>query len=444
MNKRSTGLLTLLHALVDALCACCVFLIEPTLEFEASMLLFIAYNTLAFVTQPLVGWWLDRKAHHFSHLTAAIGLLSVGGLLTLAQSYAAFSVSPFLIVLFIGLGNAVFHVYGGKYVSESTGNDIRHLGIFVSSGALGLAVGSQLVSVLLLICILLLMLSLTILYWHTITNKAIRARSQSCTTTTTSVPTALHSSPTPLAASCSRWLIAFIVLIVFIRSFLGSMIPSGSGKEIPFFAIISVLLAVIGKSSGGFFARRLGVWLTLIVVLLTAGLSFLLGSYHAVFLLAMVLLINCSMPLTLHLANKFLPSHQGFSFGLLAAVLAPGVGLAKIFQDDALAYDLLYALIATIIIEFLVLLVLHERRWQVLSISVVMNVLTNVPLNYVALCVLTDLSLPIIILLESGVMAVETLFFYIATRNWRQSIQYSLACNLCSYGCGLLFEILFM
>lgn len=437
MNKSSTGLLTALHALVDALCACCVFLVEPDMEFEASMLLFIAYNTLAFVTQPLVGWWLDRKTHHISHLTAAVGLLSVGGLLTIAHSVRLFAISPFLIVLLIGLGNSVFHVYGGKYVSESTGNDIRHLGIFVSSGALGLSVGSQYVSVLLLVGIILLMLCLTCLYHFTLTHQGDQLQANLRSTT-------VANKPTTLTAGNIQWLLAFIVLIVFIRSFLGSMIPSGSGQGIPYFAVISVLLAVAGKASGGFIARQFGVWPTLIIVLITAGTSFLAGSFYAGFLLAMILLINCSMPLTLYLANKFLPNRQGLSFGLLAAVLAPGVGLAKICQDSTLAYDLLYPLIATIIIEILVLLVLHERRWQVLSLSVVMNILTNIPLNLFALFVLNELSVPAIILLESGVMAIEVLLFFVATRNWQQSIKYSLTCNFCSYGCGLLYGILFM
>ena len=42
----------------------------------------------------------------------------------------------------LGMGNSLFHVWGGKQVAVHTGNDIRSLGVFVSTGAFGLAVGT--------------------------------------------------------------------------------------------------------------------------------------------------------------------------------------------------------------------------------------------------------------------------------------------------------------
>ena len=48
---------------------------------------------------------------------------------------------------------------------------------------------------------------------------------------------------------------------------------------------------------------------------------------------------------------------------------------------------LLVPLVATIVIEWGVLLLLGERRRRVLLASVAINVLTNVPLNLFALCV---------------------------------------------------------
>ena len=54
---------------------------------------------------------------------------------------------------------------------------------------------------------------------------------------------------------------------------------------------------------------------------------------------------------------------------------------------------LLFALLPTIIIELAVLRFLRERRKKVLLGSVVMNILTNIPLNILAYYILQDLLL---------------------------------------------------
>ena len=46
-----------------------------------------------------------------------------------------------LVAVLLGAGNSLFHVWGGKQTVIKTGNDIRALGVFVSTGVLGLAVG---------------------------------------------------------------------------------------------------------------------------------------------------------------------------------------------------------------------------------------------------------------------------------------------------------------
>lgn len=426
---RHTLLLTTLHALVDALCACCVFIAEPGMPFSEAMILFVTYNVLAFVTQPLVGWWADRKASSPAQLAVAIALLLAGGIALL------FSHSSFLFVILIGLGNSLFHVYGGRFVAQSTGNDLRHLGIFVSSGALGLALGRHYTSTLLLLCLMgaMVLLSLAFILDQ---RKSVTIDKKSPINTAKDQISNVH---TPVA-----WLFSFIVLVVFIRSFLGSLIPPSATLSLPAFSLWSMLLAVTGKASGGFIARRYGVWPSLTTVLLLAGICFLLGSYHATWLLAMVLFINLSMPLTLHLANRLLPGREGFAFGMLAAVLAPGVGLAQWCIDLDSAYLLLYPLIATIVIEALVLLLMQERRWQVFAMSVVMNVMTNVALNLYVITLADVLTMPRIILLEGLVFVLESALFYLSTRNIRQAILYSLACNLTSYLLGLLFETLIL
>lgn len=430
--RHSTSLLTVLHALVDGLCACCVFMTVPTMDYLAAMGLFVAYNALAFLTQPLVGLWMDRHLCRPVHLITGIGLLSAGAVFALLHHYTPYSVLPFVMVALIGMGNSVFHVYGGRVVALGTANDKRHLGIFVSSGALGLLFGSQSATLTGWLTIVLSLLVITFIYIKYEPRIAVAIEDGRIR----GVP------PMKGIGTASRWLFAFILLVVFIRSFVGKIEPF-STDVVPYYAMIGTVLAFVGKASGGFLAQKLGVWRTLTTALLLAASAFLLGYYHTAFLLLMVLCINLTMPLTLHLANSLYPRRGGFAFGMLAAILAPGVGLAMLCSGSDWSYDLLYPLFATILIEALVLLGLRERRWQVLSMSVVMNILTNLSLNALVLFVLPHYpSAPMIFVLEATVVVIEALLFYPATRSWKQAVAYSLICNVTSYVAGLLFVIL--
>ena len=63
-------------------------------------------------------------------------------------------------------------------------------------------------------------------------------------------------------------------------------------------------------------------------ILAGVALCFLFrGDYVAVLLLG-VFLMNCTMPVTLYLANEVLKQREGLAFGLLAAALIPGWWLA--------------------------------------------------------------------------------------------------------------------
>lgn len=101
---------------------------------------------------------------------------------------------------------------------------------------------------------------------------------------------------------------------------------------------------------------------------------------------------------------------------------------------------LLTALVATILIEYGVLLLLGERRRKVLLGSVVVNVLTNVPLNLYAIH--HDMDLAGVILAEGLVVVAEALWYYAFTRSFGQSCVYSLLCNIVSFLTGLLFSIM--
>lgn len=422
----STCWLTALHATVDALCACCMFMMEPLLPADSVVFLFVIYNVLAFMTQPLVGLWMDKRPGQTGCLAGAAVLLALGAL----SAHVLLDVqSPVLWLLIpatlLGMGNALFHVYGGQSLALQTGNDQRRLGIFVSSGAFGIWLGAHYAGMTLLFVLIAV---LVVLLWGYLQWGA--------------TPVAHASDARREIGQPTRWFLALIVLIVFIRSFMGQMEPAQGrwGTDMLFAAM---LLAVAGKAMGGFLAQWWGTRFTLVVALLLSGVFFLLGYYRSVWLLGLVWCLNVTMPLTLGLATQALPRREGLAFGLLAGVLAPGVALATLCSGNPIVYLLLYALVGTLVIELLVLLCLKERRWEVLGVALVMNLLTNLPLNLYLLTHFPDgYPLGVVIGLELGVVVVEAMIYWLVIREVRKSVLYALACNLASCLLPMLLDLI--
>lgn len=98
-------------------------------------------------------------------------------------------------------------------------------------------------------------------------------------------------------------------------------------------------------------------------------------------------------------------------------------------------------LLGTVIIEYGVLLLLLERRKKVLWASVVMNVLTNVPLNLWLMSI--DGGWDAVAVGELVVLVVETLGYLLVTRRWPMAFVYSLLCNAFSFLTGLLIQFAF-
>lgn len=446
-NALNTALLTVLHLLVDGMCACSVLMLQPELMGMSLALLFVGYNVLAFMTQPFVGMWMDRRRPGAKSLWAAVLLLFSGALLTtifpLCHTQCTELTLLTAVAATLGMGNSIFHVWGGKYVTDSTSNDPRHLGIFVSSGALGLTLGGLFHSITLMI-ILAVMMLIVVATLCKITAVTDSETATNCQTIEITTPSSKSSDSAAQDVAMIPDLLLFMLIIVFARSFVGNM-KAGSTHDIIYFAAIASVLAFVGKASGGFIARRFGVWATLTAALLISGVCLLMSGWHWTFAILLVLGINLTMPLTLHLANRSMPQHAGFAFGALAFMLIPGHALALSLAGNAVAFRLLCVLVATIVIEALVLLTLRERRWKVLAMSVVMNVLTNLPLNLAVRFVpaLQHPSLPMQIVLEVAVVIIETALFYVVTHNRRTALLYAVLCNATSYLCGLLFGLIY-
>ena len=323
---------SVLHFLVDGLCICCLYAMVAPFGVVPLMGIFITYNVLAFGTQPLTGLWAD--AMQWKHWMLLIGdvLLAVGvlvaSLVLVTSSASTRELVMFSAVTFLGLGNSLFHVWGGKQTAVTTGNDIRALGVFVSTGAFGLAIGGLFFSwplafvFLLLICLL----SVGVVKGE----EESGDRSQETESPLPTSPLGEESRPFGL------WLVlaAMLGLMLFVsfRSSLSEVFSSGIVKD-EYMILAIGATAMFGKMAGGWIAEWLGIVRALVVMLigvavcLAAPLLSPLGGMNGVaegIMLLGLFLINCTMPVTLYLANVVLKGREGLAFGLLAAALIPG------------------------------------------------------------------------------------------------------------------------
>ena len=272
------GASAVMHLLVDGICLCCLYLTVASPNAENILAVFLLYNVLAFLSQPLTGLIADRLTHRHWLLLLSVGFLALGVLVSLSLPLWQLSLMP--VAALLGIGNSLFHVWG---------NDIRALGVFVSTGAMGLAIAIVFFSWMLLSLFLIALCVLAAFYLHIDARKASLA----------------HLSDDQNARSFSQMFILLSVLalmgVVALRSHLGTAFSSPFGRTTDVVLLIG-LVSMLGKMSGG--------WLV-----------HLLGMVPAVGV--MLLAVNLTMPVTLYFANVVLKGHEGLAFGLLAAALVP-------------------------------------------------------------------------------------------------------------------------
>ena len=334
-NARLIGLCSVQHFLVDGLCVCCLFLLARAYgdSFAAygdrlGMEAVLMYSVLAFVSQPLTGMMADGlKARHrllvvsSLLLTLAVAVASLIALLmTEALKVMEGATGEWLLMLvavLLGAGNSLFHVWGGKQTVVCMGNDMRALGVFVSTGALGLSVGFVCCSWVLLYALLLAVVALAIVY----------LRSEECGVWSEECGVRSEVAPRSLPPLSAWTAVVLLMLFVAYRSFTGEVFSRGITKSQTLILVIGAV-SMLGKMAGGWIAHCVGILLSMAVVLAGVGLCLLFRGDNVAVLLMGIFLMNCTMPVTLFLANDVLPGREGLAFGLLAAALIPGYLLA--------------------------------------------------------------------------------------------------------------------
>ena len=123
-------------------------------------------------------------------------------------------------------------------------------------------------------------------------------------------------------------MVALVAFVLF-RSFTGEVFSSGAGvNKTQLVVLLTGAVAMLGKMAGGWLAKWFGIVPSMVVVLLLVAVCFVVGGSNLAILLMGIFMINCTMPVTLYLANVVLEGREGLAFGILAAALIPGYLLA--------------------------------------------------------------------------------------------------------------------
>ena len=275
-SRLSTAVYAVGHFLVDFSCALMMLKTMP------DPVWFLVYNFCAFAMQMPFGLLADILGKNRPFALTGIALVLL----------AALPMPVPVRVIAMGLGNACYHVGGGR---EALLHDdkMTRLGIFVSPGAVGIYLGTVLApNELVHIAVSAALIATAVAVWML------------CPGGTNKNPLA---KPRPILA-------IMMLTVVIIRSLIG--LSMEAPWKLGIFVTLSALAAAMGKAFGGFLGDRFGSRITGAASLVLAAGLFLVPDIGIAGVLG-VLLFNMTMPITLRRACDAVPGLEGFGFGLL-------------------------------------------------------------------------------------------------------------------------------
>ena len=293
------------HFVVDL--SCIYFMMSDVVRYAGSgerwLLLAVIYNFMAFALPALLGLISDMVQKN--DLLAAIGciLIAIGYML---------SVSLTVSVVLIGIGNGLFHIGGGRQILNESEQRYAPSGIFISTGAMGVWLGSLWgktgynLKTLFGGCMLLCAIVLLCMYYHW--KDALKEKKS----------TVFEGVKPDFAA------FAFALLIVVvIRSHYGAIL-NYSWKSPVWMGCIFTCMIVGGKFAGGLIADKIGIKKATMLSLGMAGALALFSFESSICGCLSIFFFNMTMPLTLSLMAELFPKNPGFAFGLLMFALFIG------------------------------------------------------------------------------------------------------------------------
>lgn len=107
--------------------------------------------------------------------------------------------------------------------------------------------------------------------------------------------------------------------------------------------------------------------------------------------------------------------------------------------------NILVSYLLTCLIELITLIIIKVKDKKILNYSIIVNLLTNVPLNlFIVNFNFKDIIqyFIIVIILELVIILIEGLLYYILLKDIKKSLKYSVILNVTSYIIGLVISII--
>ena len=318
LNRR-IGDAAMMHLLVDGLCMCCLYLTVNSSTVTDYVGVFLSYNLLAFASQPVTGLLVDYvKQKHWMLITSVATLALAVLFASLTVTAVLPKIGPWMVPVLLGFANSMFHVWGGKHTVLIAGNDMRAIGVFVSTGALGLSLGFVFCSWKLVYAFLIMLVIVAADFLYT--DNKYDEMGQAYTN-----EKAITVNYGVLTAALAM---VIVMALVMFRSYFGEVLSAAIRRTNMVVLGIGVT-AMLGKMAGGWLAKGIGVVAALSLAATAAAVCWLLRENGPVMIFVSIFIVNLTMPITLYLANVVMRGKEGFAFGLLAAALIPGYLIAK-------------------------------------------------------------------------------------------------------------------
>lgn len=306
----NAALLSVVHLAVDMttagfLFSRAIFVLTP----EEAAIAILVYNLTAFGLQPFFGLFIDAFHRVRPVLFASLAAIGIFGL---------FHVQLWLNLIVLSVANAAFHASAASVVIADRPHKASGLGVYVSLGAVGLALGINFGEIPLVVGAVVCLSVLTLLPFVAETHYR-----------------EYYKNEGERNALPKRFVLPLVLILaaVFIRGFTGSTVnPTWSTRAID--AVYIALAVAGGKAVGGFLADRFGASATALFTLVPAAFLLAFGKDNAACFIIGILLFNTAMPVTLLLAIELLPRFQSFAFGLTAAFLMFGTAFSGGFLKE--------------------------------------------------------------------------------------------------------------
>lgn len=295
-------------------------------------IVFLMYDSLAFVPQSLYGYLSDKYPKIPMTL---IGMF----LLIIAVLIYPLNINKYIALIILCIGNAFIHINGAEVTLRAAEGKLSHSSIFVSGGSFGVICG-KLLGNCAISNILVVILALTIIPF------ALFAES-------------FRFDKTGKQKKCinfdynnkniSSYLIILLsVFVVIVRSYMGYGIPTSWNKTVVEMVLLYFAMG-IGKALGGVLIDSYGIRKVAFASIAGALPFLVFGDKIMIISLIGVMLFSMTMAVTLGLLVSVLNETPGLAFGLTTIGLFLGTLPVFFFQFTSV---LLNSIILSILTMF--------------------------------------------------------------------------------------------